>query len=102
VAVALLAQDGQDGAGDVHGAVEVGLDLPVQVLRGELLEEASVEVPGVVDQDVDAAEAVDGGLGGRVGVVQAGDVKLGGQQVVLRAAQGLLDLLGAAPGPFAL
>jgi hypothetical protein len=98
VACALPAQDGQDGAGDVHRAEEVGLELLAHLRGRDLLEVAGEEVPGVVDQDVDAAEAVDGGLRGGLGVLGAGDVEPGGQQVVLWPAQGLLDLVGAAAG----
>ena len=66
---ALLAHDGQDGAGDVHRADQARGDLPVHLLGRELLEEARVEAGGVVDEHVDAAEAVDGGLDRRLGVV---------------------------------
>jgi len=35
--------------------------LPLDLLRRQLLEESGVEVPGVVHQDVDPAEAIDRG-----------------------------------------
>ncbi len=98
VAGTLRSHDGQDGAGDVHRAEEVGLELLAHLRGRDLLEVAGEQVPGVVDQDVDAAEAVDGGLRGGLGVFEAGDVQRGDQQVVLRPAQGLLDLVGAAAG----
>ena len=65
---ALLAHDRQDGAGDVHRADEARRELPLDLLRRQLLEVARVEVGGVVDQHVDAAEAVDGGPHRRLGV----------------------------------
>ena len=70
VSGALLAHDRQDGAGDVHRADEARGDLPVHLLGRELLEEAGVEAGGVVDEHVDAAEAVDGRLDRRLGVVR--------------------------------
>ena len=85
---ALGAHDGQHGAGDVHRAEQVGLDLCPEVLGGDLLEEPGVEVAGVVDEHVDAAEPLDGGLHGRLGVLGAGDVELDDEQVV-----GLADRL---------
>ena len=57
----LLAHDGQDGAGDVHRAEQVRLNLLLELLWRQLLEEARKEVAGVVDEHVDAAEAVDRG-----------------------------------------
>ena len=65
---ALGAHDRQHGAGDVQRAEQVGLDLGAEVLGADLLEEPGVEVAGVVDQHVDPAEPVDGGLHGRLGV----------------------------------
>jgi len=79
-------------------AEQVCLELLAHLVRRDLLEVAGEEVPGVVDQDVDAAEPVDGGLRRRVRIVQAGDVQLGDQQILGRPVQSLLDLLGAAAG----
>ena len=94
---ALLAHDRQDGAGDVHRADQARGDLPVHLLGRELLEEARVEAGGVVDEHVDAAEAVDSGLDRRLGVLRAGDVELDDEQVV-RVADGLGDGVGVAAG----
>jgi hypothetical protein len=74
-----------------------GLELRPEVLRADLLEEPGVEVAGVVDQHVDAAEPVDGSLDGRLGVGRVGDIELDGQQVVVGAEHGA-DPLGAAAG----
>ena len=78
----LGTHDGKHGAGDVHRAEQVGLDLCPEVLGGEFLEEPGVEVAGVVDEDVDAAEPLDGGGHGRLGVLGTGDVELDDEQFV--------------------
>ena len=67
------------------------------MLRGKLLEEPRVEIAGVVDQDVDAAEPLDGCLDGSLGVGEVGNVELDHQQVVGRA-HGRSDSLRAASG----
>ena len=46
-------------------------ELALHLLGRQLLEEAGVEVAGVVDEDVDAAEALDGGLDRGVCVCRA-------------------------------
>jgi hypothetical protein len=94
---ALGAQDRQDRAGDVHGAEQGGLDLGPDVLGADLLEEPGVEVAGVVDQHVDAAEPFDGGARGVLGVGGVGDVELDGQEVVVRSER-RADPLGVASG----
>src|SRR5438445_1877139 len=58
VARALLAHDGQDRAGDIHRAEEARRQLPLDLLRRQLLEVARIKGTGVVDQHVDAAELV--------------------------------------------
>jgi hypothetical protein len=93
VARALLAHDGHDSAGDVHRAEEARGKLALDLLGRQLLEVARVEVGGVVDQHVDAAEAVNGRRDRRLGVVRAGDVELDDQEVV-----GLADRLGDGVG----
>jgi hypothetical protein len=97
VSRALLAHHGQDGAGDVHRADQSRRDLPLHLLGGRLLEVAGVEVGGVVDQHVDAAEALDGRLDRRLGVLWAGDVELDHQQVV-RLAERSPDGVGVPAG----
>ena len=64
---ALLAHDRQDRAGDVHRAEQALGELALHLLGRELLEEARVEAGGVVDQHVDAAEALDRRLDRRLG-----------------------------------
>ena len=95
---ALGAHDRQHGAGDVQRAEQVGLDLRPEVLGGDLLEEPGVEVAGVVDQHVDAAEPFDGGLHGRLGVGGVGDVELDDQQVVVPRRRPGLTRVGVAAG----
>ena len=85
---ALLAHHRQDSAGDVHRADEARRQLPLHLLRRQLLEVARVEAGSIVDQHVDAAEPVDSGPHRRLGIGAAGDVQLDGQQVV-RLSQGL-------------
>ena len=94
---ALLAHDGQDRARDVHRADQARRELALHLLGRQLLEVAGVEAGGVVDQHVDAAEAVDGRLDRRLGVLRAGDVELDDQQVV-RVAERLRDGVGVAAG----
>ena len=72
---ALLAQDRQRGPSDVDDTEEVGLDLGAEVGLGGVLDRGHVRVPGVVHQDVQAPERLDGGVDGpprrgRVGHVQ--------------------------------
>ena len=94
---ALLAHHRQDGAGDVHRADEARRQLPLDLLRRQLLEVARVKAGGVVDQHVDAAEPVDSGPHRRLGIGAAGDVQLDGQQVV-RLSQRLGHALGVPAG----
>ncbi len=63
----------------------------------DLLEEPGVEVAGVVDQHVEAAEPVDRRLDGRLGIGGVGDVELHGQQVIVRSDR-RPDPLGVASG----
>ena len=68
-----------------------------EVPRGDLLEEPSVEVAGVVDQHIDASEPLHGSLHGRLGVGGIGDVELDGQQILM-GADGSADPFGVAAG----
>jgi len=81
----LAAHHGQDGARDVHRADEGCRQLPLHLLWSEFLEEAGVEVAGVVDEDVDASEGVDRGLDRGFGVLPARDVELDDEEVVVLA-----------------
>ena len=63
----------------------------------DLLEEPGVEVAGVVDQHVDAAEPLDPGVDRGLRAGRVGDVQGDGQQVVV-LAEGLRDLVGVAGG----
>ena len=64
LAAALPAHDRQDRSGDVQRTEEVGLHLRAELGVADLLEVAGVEVAGVVDQDVDAPEPLDGRVDG--------------------------------------
>src|SRR5439155_23284431 len=97
VARALLAHDGQDGAGDVHRADEACRQLPLDLLRCQLLEVARIEVGGVVDEHVDAAESIHGGLHRGLRVLRAGDVQLDDEQVA-GLADSLRHGVGVAAG----
>src|SRR5262249_41780060 len=55
----LRAQHRQRGAGDVDDPEQVGLDLGAEVRGVHLLERRAVGVPGVVHDNVDAAELGD-------------------------------------------
>src|SRR5207245_6644209 len=59
-----------------------GLDLPAELLRADLLEEAGDEVPGVVHEHIDAAEPLHGSLRGGLSVGGVCDVELDDEQVV--------------------
>jgi len=87
---ALLAHHRQDSPGDVHWANEARRQLPLHLLRRQLLEVARVEAGSIVDQHVDAAEPLDSRPHRRLGIGAASDVQLDGQQVV-RLSQGLGD-----------
>lgn len=61
-AVLLLAEVRPGGAGDLVGTVDVDLHDEVPVLILEVLEAGVAEDAGVVDDDVDTAESLDGGV----------------------------------------
>ncbi len=65
------------------GPMEAGRDLPFHLLRRQLLEVPRVEAGRIVDQHVDAAEALDCGSHRRFGLGRTGDVQPDGQQVGL-------------------
>src|SRR5690606_4334341 len=56
---ALRAEDGDGGTGDVVDAPEIGLELLPEVLDRAGFDGCDVGIAGVVDEDVDAAEASD-------------------------------------------
>ena len=70
------------------GPMRLARQLPLDLLRRQLLEVARVKAGGIVDQHVDAAEPVDSGPHRRLGIGAARDVQLDGQQVV-RLSQAL-------------
>jgi hypothetical protein len=86
---------GQDGARDVHRADQARRELSLELLGRQLLEVAGVEAGGVVDQHVDAAEALDRRPDRHLGIVRARDVELGDEQVV-RGAERRGDGVGVA------
>jgi hypothetical protein len=87
----------EHGAGDVHRPEQVGFELRPEVFGGDLLEEPGVEVPGVVDEDVDAAEPVERRPHASIRVRRIGDVELDGEEIVVPADCGG-DLARIAPG----
>ena len=93
MARALLAHDGEDRAGDVHGAKEGRRQLLLYLLRPQLLEVAGLEVARIIDQDVDAAKPVESLPNSRPGIGATGDVQLDDQQVI-RRTHGLGDSAG--------
>jgi len=93
----LSAHDRKNRAGDVHRAKHRGLDLCPEVLGSDLLKENGAKVARIVDEDVDPVEPVDGGARGVLGVGEAGDVELDGQEVVA-SSESRGDSLRVAPG----
>lgn len=85
MARALPAHDRQHGAGDVHRAHQRRRQLPLHLLRRQLLEEARVEVAGVVDENVDTSESLGGSRHRGLRIGMAGDVELDGEEVVSSA-----------------
>ena len=67
----LLAEVGPGGAGSLVGALDVDLEDEVPVLILHVLEGDVAEDTGVVDEDIDAAELLDGGLDDLVAVLDA-------------------------------
>ena len=93
----LAAHHREHGAGDVHRAEQVRLDLGAHLRGADLFEVAGVEVAGVVDQHVDATEPLDRRIDGRLGRGGVGDVERHRQQVVVLAERGG-DGVGVAGG----
>ena len=87
----------QHRPGDVHRPDQPGGELVVDLLGGQLLEVAAVEVRGVVDQHVDAPEPLHRRLHGRLGVGRDGDIQPHDQQI-LGVPDSLPDGLGTAAG----
>ena len=78
------------------GPMSVVLELLLHLLGRQLFEEAGVEVAGVVDQDVDVTEAVDGRLDGGLGLARLRDVEAHDEEVV-GLAKGLRHRFRVAP-----
>ena len=93
----LPAHHGQHRACHVHRPDQIGGQLPLDLLGRQLLEEAGIEVAGVVDEHVDAAEALERRPHRRLRGREARDVELDDQQVV-RLAERRTDRLGVAAG----
>lgn len=70
-AVLLLSEVRPGGAGNLVGTGNVDLHDQVPVLVGEVLEADITENTGIVDDDVDAAESLDGSLDDLVAVLDA-------------------------------
>ena len=67
----------------------------VEVLLGDLLERRHLVDAGVVDQDVEMAVSLDGGVDDGLGVGGLGDVALDGDGLAAGGGDGLDDLVGA-------
>lgn len=52
----------EDSPVDVDGAKDVGVELRVGVLGGQVLDDAAVHVGGIVDDDVDGSVVADDGV----------------------------------------
>ena len=83
---ALPAHDRQHGAGEVRHAIEVGGELPLDVGCGHLLEIAEEAVARVIDQDVDAPEASNGGVDRSSGLGCVGDIEFDERNVLADGA----------------
>jgi transcriptional regulator with XRE-family HTH domain len=94
---ALRAHDREDRAGHIQRAEEVGLHLLAQLVLAGHFKEAGIEVTGVVDEHINAAEARDGDLGGGDGCCRVGDIEGQGEEVLV-LAECLGDLRGVAGG----
>jgi hypothetical protein len=81
----LLAHHRQYGTRDVHRPEQQGVDLLANLLGAQLLEEASVEVARVVDQDIDSTELGDCCGYCSLCILNAGDIELETQQVLVVA-----------------
>ena len=92
-----LGHDRRYRTGDDNGPNRVVSICAPELLRGELIEEAGVEVASVVDQNVDASEPLERSLDGRVGVGRVGAVELDLQEVII-LAQGRRDGVGVTCG----
>ncbi|MCY1524804.1 hypothetical protein D9M68_597580 [compost metagenome] len=94
---ALAAHVRQHRAGNVEQAEDVGRVDALDFGGAGFLHRAEDAVAGVVQQDVDAAEALDALGDRRMGLALAGHVKAHGQQVGVFAQAGD-DILGFARG----
>jgi hypothetical protein len=97
LARALFAHDREDRARDVHGAKKGCRQLLLDLLGRQLFEVAGLEVARIIDQHVDAAEAVERNPNDRLRIGAVRDVQLDDQQIV-RRTQGLGDGAGVPPG----
>jgi hypothetical protein len=68
----------------VHLADEVRRERSVDLLRRQLLEETSLEDPGIVDEHVDSAKPLHGGVDSPLSVVALRDVEGYGQKFLRR------------------
>ena len=81
MARALTPHNRQHGAGNVHRPNEAYRQLRLDLRQRQVLKVPGVKVPGVIDEHVDTAEALDGGLDGGRGVGAARDVELDDEQI---------------------
>jgi hypothetical protein len=98
VAGSLLAHDRQRRLRDPEGAEEVRLQLVADVGLAQLLDEAEVAVAGVVDDDVEPAEALVRLLDGCDVRVAVGDVEGDRQQPVAVGLDEVVEGRGVTGG----
>ena len=94
-AVLPLLHHAERGLRDVERALQVDVEDDLEVLRRELRERLVAQDAGVVDDDVDASEAVDRGLDDRLAALGRRDRVVVGD----RLAAGRLDLLARRSRP---
>lgn len=87
----------KDRASDVHWAEHRSLDLRAELLGRDLLEEPSVKITRVINENVDPAEPVDGGARGVLSVAAIRNVELDSEEFVVTSERGA-DSLRIAPG----
>ena len=85
------------GLGGEEKAEDVEVELTVEVLGGDGVERREFEDAGVVDEDVDLAELLDGGGDESVDLILFGDVGADGDGLAAGAGNALYDRVRAGP-----
>ena len=97
-AVALVAHELPGRLGDVEGAAEVHVEHRVHLVGRHVLERRVAQDAGVVDDDVDLAEGVDGRLHDRRAALGRGDAVVVGDGLAAGRLDLVDDLLGGRLG----